>query len=403
AEARQRAFDFVGARSLLLRLGSWAVVMLVVWHGIASTRLSLLAARAGLGPWGGDFHGGAWLAAKQIIRGSSPYLSPDPALLLRMTRAFVTPPAIGLAALPLAHLPYGLAVALWNLADLVSLAGALWLIGVRDLRMYFLALFSAPLLSSVSNGQVEGVFALLLALTWRYRDSWLGAVAAGALIATKLYAFPLVIWLIATKRLRGAATTTASTLVFLFGSWAVIDFHGLLQYPRLLNAATHAAEQASGSLSVVTLALRLGMSPLVATMLGPLFGLILIALIITAARSSDQGWFAASITGGLIASPILWEHYLVLLFVPLAVSRPRTIWPWLLTALFSLQYGLNTEYAISSATLRAAITLVPAAAIPLVACAREQRGTKASAPGGAPEAPTPPCVPSRSNPASASG
>jgi uncharacterized membrane protein len=204
-------------------------------------------------------------------------------------------------------------------------------------------------------------------------------MAVGALIAAKLYAFPLLIWLIATKRIRGAATATASTLALLAGSWALIDFHGLLQYPRLLTAAAHAAEQAAGSQSVVSLALRLGTSSQIATMLAPIVGLIVMTLIVIAARGSDQGWFAASITIGLIASPILWEHYLVLLFVPLAVSRPRTIWPWLPTALLSIPYGINSVYAISSPTLRATISLLAAAAIPALACAGERRDAKVDA------------------------
>lgn len=347
----------------LFAFGSWVVVALVVWRAGAMLEETLRSTAVGLGPWGGDFHGGAWLAAQQILHGSSPYLAPDTQLLFRFSRAFVTPPPLGLAAVPLAHLPYGLAVALWNLLNAAGMVAALWLLGVRDLRMYLLALFAAPFISSLSNGQVEGVFALLLAVAWRYRAIWLGAVAVGALIAAKLYAFPLVIWLIATRRFRLAATAGGSAVLCLTASWAVIGFHGLAEYPRLLHAASRVADREAGSLSPATLVLRLGGTHGVGNAVAVCFGVSVMALIVLTAADHDQGWFSAAVTGGLVGSPILWDHYLVLLFIPLAVSRPRSLAPWLLTSL------LWSGYAFASPAARAAGTLSLAVAIPVLACA----------------------------------
>jgi Glycosyltransferase family 87 len=347
----------------LWRIVSWAIVGVVVWRGIAELAFNLRVAEEAVGPWGGDFHGGAWLAAHQILDGLSPYMAPEPHLLLHFSRAFVTPPAIGLAAVPLAHLPYGLAIGVWNVADLAALAGALWLFGVRDLRLYLLAVFSAPFVSSLTNGQIEGVFALLLAVAWRYRDAWLGPLSIGALIAAKLYAFPLIIWLIATKRLRSAAVAGGSALLFLLASWAVIEFHGLAQYPRLLDAAAKAAQRQPGSQSVVTLTLRLGVPQSLATVLAIACAMVVMTAIVLTAPSHDEGWFDAAVMGGLLASPILWDHYLVLLFVPLAVSRRRAIGPWLLTAIFWAVYQLPMG------PTRETLTLLTAAVIAIVACA----------------------------------
>lgn len=350
-------------RAGLWTLFSWVVVGVVVWRGIAVLTFNLRIAQTGLGPWGGDFHGGAWLAGHQILRGVSPYLPPSPQLLLHFSRAFVTPPAIGLAAVPLAHLPYPLAIGIWNLVDLAALVAALWVLGIRDLRMYLLAVFSAPFVSSLTNGQIEGVFALLLAVAWRYRDARPGPLSVGALIAAKLYAFPLIIWLLATRRVRSAVLTGSSALLFLAASWAVIDFHGLAQYPSLLDAAAQAAQRDPGSQSVVTLALRLGASHSVATVVAVAFALMVTALIVVTARSRDQGWFDAAVMAGLLASPILWNHYLVVLFVPLAVSRPRAIGPWVLTA------ALWAVYQLPMGPTREALTLLTAAVIAIVTCA----------------------------------
>jgi Glycosyltransferase family 87 len=353
----------IGRRAGLWTLLSWVLVGVVVWRGIVVLAFNLRIAEAGLGPWGGDFHGGAWLAGDQILRGVSPYLAPSPHVLFHFSRAFVTPPAIGLAAVPLAHLPYPLAVGIWNLVDVAALVAALWVLDVRDLRMYLLAVFAAPFVSSVTSGQVEGVFALLLALAWRQRSSWPGAVAVGALIAAKLYAFPLVVWLIATRRLRSAALAGGSAALFLAASWGLIDFHGLMQYPRLLDAAAQASQRELPSLSAATLALHLSMSHEVATAMTLVFGVGVMALIVIASRGSDEGWFTAAVTVGLLASPILWGHYLVLLFVPLAISRPRTIWPWLLTAVLWPLEGLPMG------PMQAGLTLLATAAIAVVTCA----------------------------------
>ena len=366
-------------RAGLWTLFSWVVVGVVVWRGIAALVFNLRIAEAGLGPWGADFHGGAWLAAGQILRGVSPYVAPNPGLLSHLTHALVTPPAIALGAIPLAHLPYSTAVGLWNAADLAALLAALWTLNVRDLRMYLLAVFSAPFINSLASGQVEGVFALLLAMAWRLRDSWPGGLAVGALIAAKLYAFPLIIWLLATRRFRSALLAGASALAFLALSWAVIDFHGLAAYPRLLSAASVAAQKTPYSQSIVTLGLHSGLTQPLATALGGLFGVLVALAVVLAARGSDDSWFAATLVGGLLASPILWDHYLVLLFVPLAISRPRQIEPWLLTGLLWAVYGLDLGPS------REALTLLATAAIAIVTCATwSGGGTSRRAPARCP-------------------
>jgi hypothetical protein len=99
---------------------------------------------------------------------------------------------------------------------------------------------------------------------------------------------------------------------------------------------------------------------------GIAFGLLLSALTLLTARDRDEGRFAAAITLGLFASPILWNHYLVLLFVPLAVSRPRSLGPWLLTSLFW------TAYLFTSPTARALDVLVFASAVPVLAVGRRR-------------------------------
>ena len=105
-----------------------------------------------------------------------------------------------------------------------------------------LALCSFPFVSSLALGQPDGLLALLAAVAWRDRDRSRGAVAAGVLIAAKLLAWPLVLWLLVTRRVRSAAVCVASCGGHAGLSWALLGFQGLTAYPRLLAADAHAFE-----------------------------------------------------------------------------------------------------------------------------------------------------------------
>jgi hypothetical protein len=280
--------------------------------------------------YGFDFHGGIWKAGQDLLAGRSPYLVPNAHTLLVAGNAFITPPLLAVLAIPFSILPFALAVALWNLVCTGALVGALMLVGVRDRRVYLLALCSFPFMSSVILGQPDGLFALAAAVAWRYRDAWPGALAVGVLIAAKLLAWPLLLWLLVTRRIRCSLIALVSAAGLLLLSWAAIGFQGLVDYPKLLAADAHAF--AARSNGVVAGAMRLGASEQLATGLAIACAAVVALAIVRLARGSDQGYFAAAIFAGLLVSPVLWSHYLVLLLVPLAVCRPRLDRVWLLTA-----------------------------------------------------------------------
>jgi hypothetical protein len=300
----------------------------------AVAALIQLYRNAQLAKYGFDFHGGAWQAGQDVLSGRSPYPAPNSWYLVVHGNAFIPPPLLALVSIPFSLLPYGLAVAIWNLVCTGALAAALRLIGVRDRRLYLLALCSWPFVISLIMGQPDGLFALAAAATWRYRGSWRGAAACGGLIAAKLLALPLLLWLLATRRFRMAGVAAASAIGLLAASWACIGFKGLASYPQLLRADARAFE--SRSHSVVAAAMRLGASETLARSLAILFALVIALAVVRAARRSDAGCFAAALLVGVLASPILWSHYLVLLFVPIAICRPNVDRVWLLTALFYL-------------------------------------------------------------------
>jgi hypothetical protein len=283
--------------------------------------------------YGFDFHG-IWRAGQDVLAGRSPYLAPNAHKLLVVGNAYIDPPLLAVLATVFSVLPFGLGVALWNVTCAAAFVAALFLLGVRDWRGYVVALCSFPFVSSLALGQPDGLFALAAALAWRYRDSWRGALAVGALIAAKLLAWPLLLWLVVTRRIRCSLIALVSAVALLLLSWATIGFKGLVDYPKLLAADAQAF--ATRSHSIVAGAMRLGASEQLATALAIALAAAVGLVIVRVARGSDPGCFAATIAVGLLASPLLWSHYLVLLFIPLAIGRHRPDRLWLLTAAFWL-------------------------------------------------------------------
>jgi hypothetical protein len=279
--------------------------------------------------YGFDFRG-IWRAGGEMLNGRTPYPAPVAGALARTGNPYVLPPLAGLLAISLTHLSFTFAVVITNVVCVVSLVAALRLLGVRDLRVYVIALCSFPFISSLALGQPDGLLALAAALAWRYRDSPLGAIAIAVLIAVKLLAWPLLLWLLFTRRFRMALLAGAGSTVLLLGSWAIIGFHGLGTYSRLLSADARAFQTRSHS--VVALIYRLGGSTTTGTICAILVAASIALLIVHRARNRDQAAFLAALTAGLLSSPILWSHYLVILLIPLAITKPRLGPAWILVA-----------------------------------------------------------------------
>lgn len=278
--------------------------------------------------YGYDFRGGLWAAGRDVLARRSPYPVPDPAHLHALGNAYIPPPLLAVLSVPITVLPFVPAAVVLNVVCTAAFVLALRLVGVRDWRVYGLGLASYPFVSSIILGQADALLMLGVAVAWRYRGSWRGAAAAGIVIALKLLVWPLLLWLVVTRRFRQAGVATAVAIGAAAGSWALIGFKGLAQYPRLLSADATAFQ--AGSRSVVAAALGLGAATHTARLLALLVAASVAASVWRLASDRDLGAFAAALAFGLLSSPILWMHYLVILFAPLAVAHKRAGAAWLL-------------------------------------------------------------------------
>jgi len=145
------------------------------------------------------------------------------------------------------------------------------------------------------------------------------------LIGAKVFLWPMVFWLAATRRTRTAAWAVALALVGVAFSWAVIGFGGLASYPRLLGELSRLEEWKS--YSVVAFGLVLGLPIAAARVLAILAGaLVLIAAVLVGRRhpgdeEADTRAFVLALGAAFLFSPIVWTHYLALLVVPIAITR----------------------------------------------------------------------------------
>src|SRR5207247_616954 len=187
-------------------------------------------------------------AAPAGLHGHPPYAFPG-------AQTYAYPPLLAFLATPL-H-PFGVAVAATAamLVLLAAIAVALWLLGVRDWRCYCLVPLYPMTRSAVGLGTVGPLLLLGTAIAWRWRDRVsAGSLGAGAAVALKLFLWPLVVWLAATRRLRAATAAVAVALVLALVPWAAIGFAGLTKYPSLLHRLSD--EEAGASYSVYALGLR---------------------------------------------------------------------------------------------------------------------------------------------------
>jgi hypothetical protein len=269
-------------------------------------------------------------AALDVIHGHSPYVTPTAAAFSHFDK-FVYPPVAALIFAPFAVVPPGAARVLMAVAGFAAVLAALRLLRVEDWRCYGVATVSAPAINTLALGAVTSFLLLGVALAWRYRDNVVVAAVATAFSAVlKLFLWPLGVWLLATRRWRAAIICAAVGALLLVGGWAMIGFAGLRDYPTVVRLL----EQVEAPVSYSAIAL-LGLSGGAQTAVTVVLSLTAVAGIAVAARrpDGDRRALAVAVITSLVATPLIWLHYLLLLFLPIALYRPRLSGLWFLPLL----------------------------------------------------------------------
>lgn len=354
----------------------WGPVRILLWWSASVVLIMLLGPRlvghmrpqvqSGEVAWM-DFSQ-EWLSARNYLTGT-PVYSNQTESLLRHTGHVPThpedllpwnahPPAAILLTLPFGYLDYRTAHLVWNLLTLPLFLVAVWMI-IRELQERFVfwlllpalvvLLLFAPLYSQLAQGQLSNLILFLLTAAWaadrRDRQGWAG-VAVGLAAALKLFpAFVFVYFLFAGRRkaiLTGAAAFLAvnSAALAVLG---LVEFRTYI-YEVIPSLSSYRSTWNNSSLSGFWLRL-FDPNPthkIIPLVVNPILAKVLVAssILLATATVAFASWkalsvsardraFALSLVGMVLVSPVAWEHYIVLLMLPIWLVWMRTpAGPW---------------------------------------------------------------------------
>lgn len=313
-----------------------AAVLTVVWAYLL-VDFGIQAAVIGF-----DFRGTLWDPAVAVLEGRSPYPEPVRAEV-DVGNPALYPPLLILFVAPLTVLPWSIGAALWGVLLIGGVAGALYALDVRDPRCYLFALLSPLVGHGVVLGNATLLLVPLVALAWRWRAHWARVgILVGLAIAAKLFLWPLLFWLLGTRRYRAFGAALVAACAGLFVPWAAIGFDGLSSYPELLRMAE--AVYAAHSFSITTGLSGLGIGTESAILIGLALGVALaMSALYAGRRTADSAALSLALLAAVLASPIVWAFYYALLLIPVALARPRFSGLWAALTLFFVVERLPRE------------------------------------------------------------
>jgi hypothetical protein len=296
---------------------------------------------------GGDFR--EYLAAAlRLMHGQTPWVFRD------FHQAFTYPPLTAILYVPATWVPAHVGVIGATAACLAAGAAALYLLDVRSPMIYGVV----SLWPAVVNGWMTANLTMLLvfgtALAWRCRDRpmALGAIV-GAMISVKpSFVWPLLIWMLITRRWRALAWVAAVAVLLNLAALVALGSRGFVEYVRLIGQVQGALE--FQNFSLVALDHQLGLPDL---LLVAAAGALSVAALYR--FRSDEARLCFCLALGLIIAPVDWIHYFAICIVPAALASrgrlgsvwlaPLAMWsfgPWLNIVTWCVTAGVIAYAAI---------------------------------------------------------
>lgn len=292
-----------------------AGLALMVWQVLRGTGVAF------------DFHYAYWLAGRRVITGQSPYTWTQ--AQFRDGVAFVYPALSAVMFVPLSLLPRGAGSVASMFLCIALVPLTLRLLGIRDRRVFAVVLMWLPVYGAWQTANETMFLMLGLACLWRGRERPLVAGLIVALIVSlKPLLWPLVLWLLVTRRWRASGVALLSGLVLNLGAWAVVGFGQFASFLHAAGADTGDSWRTGWGVPALMGHFGLSFSAGLVVLLVASGALAAGVVRSAVAQRNEVRALALTVALALVSSPLLWSHYLVLLIVPLALLRPRLHWVW---------------------------------------------------------------------------
>lgn len=260
---------------------------------------------------------------------------------------FLYPPSFALLMLPVVVIPSTTAAPIWMVALVAIGLLAVWRMPVsRPVRwaMMLLLGLSWPFIDALAQGQVGPILLLLFVAGWRAIDRGTGpgagpesrrspkerpyllGVALGLGTTIKIQPAVVIAWAALTRRYRAAAV--AIGVVVALGLIATIAV-GPQAWADLVSvlASTNRPEFTMNSVGLPRLAYEAGAS---ATLASQIYYASLVAAAVAIVASirwcTPVASYLVAAVASQLFSPVIWPHYAVVLFLPVAWLVARGRW-----------------------------------------------------------------------------
>lgn len=302
----------------LSRIGRAALPIVAILVFVAIVGATIAAANTG-GTLGFDFMA-YYQAASRVLDGQPLY-----DLAFTSTGGFglfYYPPTFVVLVLPFALLSAPTAVWVWTALLLVAFFLAVGVMPVtRTVRWWIVLMagLSWPFAYAVKLGQVGPILLLLFAIGWRWLDDPIRLGLSTALgTAIKLQPGIVFVWALLTQRWAAVAVgvaalavlSVAATVLAGPGIWS--DFVTLVRQVGDPIATGH-------NFTPGAMAYQLGVPTGVAATIQLISTVVVLGAVVAASRmaTAEAGYLVAVIASQLL-SPVLWDHYAMLLLLPVA-------------------------------------------------------------------------------------
>jgi hypothetical protein len=306
-----------------------------------------------------------YLLAKAVLDGVDPYLylpdltlrlvGPVPNLILQHPTPH--PPPVALLSLPLGLLSYEQAALVWFLFESACVLVAVYMLLrwldkrpglVLTLFVALLALAWSPFMEELVIGQLMTLLLVLLIAAWqalRAGDAIKGGVFLGCMIALKLMAWPVVIFLALRRNWRAVGAAGITALAANLAAALLMGFDRVVYFYREVSTIVSPLYRAhEGNFSAWTVGWRLfdgtGSPVLHGVQAPPLVSAPALARYVSfaapvvllgaglalalRARSFDAS-FGVLVCVSILVNPVAWSHYLILASIPLVILGRRLL------------------------------------------------------------------------------